>query len=330
VRQAQPAAAPPSPHPFRLVWQDPASLDPTMGGHNLQAPILMQLFSGLVAHSPEMEVVPDVAQRWEVLDAGRIYVFHLRDDVYWSDGMPVTAADFEFTFKRALDPATEAPVAGTLLYGIRGARAFHKGQVHDAGQVVVYARDDATLVVELDEPAIYFLNDLAYYVLLPVPRHVVEAYGTAWAEPGQIVTNGPFRLAAWRRGEAMILERNPAYHGQFHGNVERVELILGVDLATHFGLYDADRLDLVYNWFFASYEIDRLRQRHPQDYRSRPRFADIYLCFDITQPPFDDTQVRRALVMAADRTMLADLHYKGYEVAGTGGFVPLGMPGHSA
>jgi ABC-type oligopeptide transport system substrate-binding subunit/transcriptional regulator with XRE-family HTH domain len=331
VRQAQPAAAlPPAPHAFRLVWQDPASLDPTMGGHNLQAPILMQLFSGLVAHSPEMEVVPDVAQRWEVLDAGHTYIFQLRDDVYWSDGMPVTAADFEFTFKRALEPATGAPVAGTLLYGIRGARAFHQGQVRDASQVGVYARDDTTLVIELDEPAIYFLNDLAYYVLLPVPRHVVEAHGAAWAEPERIVTNGPFRLAEWRRGESMILVRNPAYHGQFTGNVERVELALGADLATHFALYDADRLDLVHNWFFASAEIDRLRQRHPSDYTSRPRYATIYLCFDITHPPFDDARVRRAFAMAAERTMPAELLYKGYEVAGTGGFVPVGMPGYSA
>jgi oligopeptide transport system substrate-binding protein len=151
-------------------------------------------------------------------------------------------------------------------------------------------------------------------------RHVEEVGGQLELLPHQF----------GRRGQSMVLERNPAYHGQFSGNVERVELTLGADLATHFALYDDDRLDLVYNWFFASAEIDRLRQRHPQEYTSRPRFTDIYLCFDVTQPPFDDTQVRRAFVMAADRTRIADLLYRGYEVAGTGGFVPLGMPGYSA
>jgi len=160
-------------------------------------------------------------------------------------------------------------------------------------------------------------------VLLPVPRHVVEAHGAAWAEPQHIVTNGPFRLAEWRHGESMVLERNVAYHGQFSGNVQRVELALGVDLATHFALYDADQLDLVYNWFFASPEIDRLRRRHPQDYTSRMRFATFYISLDATRPPFDDPRVRRAFVMAVDRVLFADVLIQGYDLPGTGGFVPL-------
>ncbi|HEY3232386.1 MAG TPA: ABC transporter substrate-binding protein [Roseiflexaceae bacterium] len=330
LRQGQAADLPPAPHAFRLVWQDPPSLDPTMGGYNMTAPILTQLFSGLVAQSPEMEVVPDVAQRWEVLDEGRKYIFHLRDDVYWSDGMPVSAADFAYTFKRALDPATKAPVAGSLLYGIKGAMAFHQGQVRDAGQVGISAVDDTSLLIELEEPTSYFLQDLSYYVLLPVPRHVVEAHGASWAEPEHIVTNGPFRLVTWQRGESMVLERNPAYHGEFTGNIQRVELVLGVDIGTHFELYDANRLDLVYSWFFASRDIDSLRQRHPENYSCRPRFATLYIFFDLTRPPFDDLRVRRAFAMASDRAALVNVLYKGYELPATGGFVPPGMPGYSA
>jgi oligopeptide transport system substrate-binding protein len=321
---------PPAPHPLRLVWQDPPSLDATLAGTTLTAPVVTQLFSGLVGQSPEMEVIPDVAYRWEVLDEGHKYIFYLREDVYWSDGQRVTAADFEFTFKRALDPATKAPVAGLLLYGVKGAREFHQGRLADAGQVGIYAPNETTLVIELEAPVSYFMQNLSYYVLLPVPRHVVEAHGPTWAEPEHIVTNGPFCLAAWRRGEIMRLERNPRYHGRFTGNVQQVELTLGVSPSGQFDLYEADRVDIVYSWFFSSFEIDPLRQRHAGEYLRRPRFASLYLIFNVSRPPFDDVRVRRAFVMAIDRERLANGLYKGYELPGTGGFVPPGMPGHSA
>ncbi len=321
---------PPAPHPLRLAWQEPPSLDATLAGTNLMAPVVTQLFSGLVAQSQEMEVVPDVAYRWEVLDEGRKYIFYLREDVYWSDGRPVTAADFEFTFKRALDPATKAPVAGLLLYGVKGARDFHQGRLADVGQVGIYACDKATLVIELEEPISYFMQNLSYYVLLPVPRHVVEAHGAAWAEPERIVTNGPFHLAAWRRGEFMLLERNPHYHGRFTGNVQQVKLALNVSSSAQFDMYEGDHLDVVYNWSFPSPEIDNLRQRHAGEYIRRPRFVTVYFIFNVSRPPFDDVRVRRAFVMAIDRETLANGLHKGYDLPGTGGFVPPGMPGYSA
>jgi oligopeptide transport system substrate-binding protein len=293
------------------------------------AAICFQLFSGLVAQSPEMEVVPDVAHSWEMLEDGKKYIFHLRKDVYWSDGVPVTAADFEFTFKRALEPETKAPVAGLLLYGIKGARALHQGQTLDPSQVGVYALDDATLVIELEEPTGYFMQDLSYYVLLPVPRHVIETHGAAWSEPENIVTNGPFRLKAWQRGDFMILERNPRYHGRFSGNAEQLHLKLGVESREQYQLYVAGQLDLVYNWFTDTSVIDDIRRLYPEEYYHRPRFVTIYLILDITKPPFDDRRVRQAFVSAIDRETLANVIFRGYDLAGTGGFVPSGMPGYS-
>jgi ABC-type oligopeptide transport system substrate-binding subunit/class 3 adenylate cyclase len=314
---------------LRMAWSDPPSLDPTMGGTNWMAPIVTQLFSGLVGQSPEMEVVPDVAQSWEMLEEGRKYVFHLREGIYWSDGVPVTAGDFEFTFKRALDPGTKAPVAGLLLYGIKNARAFHQGEISDPNQIGVCAPDDTTLVIELEEPTGYFMQDLSYYVLLPVPRHVVDAFGAAWAEPENIVTNGPFRLVAWKRNGSMVLQRNPHYHGRFKGNAERIHLTLGLNSTQQFERYKAGELDLIYNWFFISSEIDDLRNQYSGDYIHRPRFVTIYLLFEISRPPFDDLRVRQAFVRAIDRETLANVLFKGYELAGTGGFVPPGMPGYS-
>lgn len=322
---------PPAPHPLRLVWQDPPTLDPMMGGNNLQAPIVAELFSGLVAQSPGMEIVPDVAYHWQVLDGGRTYVFHLRRDATWSDGVRVSAADFVYTFKRALDPAMETPVAGSLLYPIRGARDYHQGHVTDAASLGLSAPNDTTLVIELEEPNSYFLQELTYYVLMPVPKHVVESYGAAWAEPEHIVTNGPFRLLEWQPGQVMHLERNPDYHSRFGGNIERVTLALGIDdTSTQVEMYQNEELDIVYNWFFAGAEMETLLRQYPDEYTRRPRFATLYLFFNVSQPPFDDRRLRRALAMALDREAMARTLSKGYDLPGTGGFLPPGMPGYSA
>jgi ABC-type oligopeptide transport system substrate-binding subunit/transcriptional regulator with XRE-family HTH domain len=313
---------------LRLAWQDPSTLDPCMAGTTLSAPIITQLFSGLVAQSQEMEVIPDVARHWEVLDDGHVYVFHLRNDVYWSDGVPVTAVDFEYTFKRALDPATEAPVAGLLLYGIKGARAFHQGELRDPAQVGISARDEYTLVIELESPISYFLYSLTYYVLLPAPRHAVMRYGRAWADPAHLVTNGPFRLAAWEPGRLMRLARNPRYHGRFTGNVQQVELTLGLDTEAQFAAYQANRLDVVFNWFFASPDIAPLHRRYPDEYQMRSRLGTVAVFFDLSRPPFDDARLRRAFSLAMDRAALAEQVLQGYEIAAIGGPLPPGMPGH--
>lgn len=314
--------------PLRLLWMNPASLDPTMGGYNLTAPVANQIFSGLVAFGPESEIVPDVAQSWEVTDGGRKYVFHLRDDVFWSDKRPVTAHDFEFTYKRALDPATGAPIAGQLLEAVKGASDFHSGRSGDAGAVGVRALDDHTLIFELREPTSYFIHNLAYYVLLPAPRHVVERFGPAWAMPQHIVTNGPFRLAAWEPGRFMLLQRNDNYHGAFSGNLEQVHLTLAHPPSAQVELYAADRLDVASTWYGTVEEIDELRRQFPDQYEQRTLFATRYYFLDVTQPPFDDRGVRQALAMAVDRTGLVSQCYGEYAIPATGGFVPPGMPGH--
>jgi oligopeptide transport system substrate-binding protein len=318
---------PVAPHALRLAWAEPLTLDPTMGGTNMYAPLLTQLLSGLVGQSPAMDVVPDVAYRWEVLDEGRRYVFYLRDDVVWSDGVPVTAADFEFTFKRALDPATQAPVAGMLLDPVRGARAFSSGETDDRDSVAIYAVDEHTLVIELEEPTSYFLDCISYYVLLPVPRHIAEQEGDAWATSEAFVGNGPFHITSWQHGEKLVLERNPTWHGPRAGNVERVELTLDLTKEQHLALYDAGELDLTYNWFLPVESLVELIHRHRDDYDASPFFGTVYCFFDITQPPLDDIRVRRALAMTVDQEALSRLTTGGYEWPATGGLVPRGMPG---
>jgi ABC-type oligopeptide transport system substrate-binding subunit/class 3 adenylate cyclase/tetratricopeptide (TPR) repeat protein len=330
VGQTEPAAPPPpAPHALRLAEEEPLSLDPGLASDIKSGNVIDQLFSGLVELSPELDVLPDVARSWEVLEGGRKYVFHLRDDVRWSDGTPVKAGDFEYAWKRVLDPATGSRTAN-LLYDVRGAKAYHQGQVANPDRVGVRAPDDATLVVQLEGPTGYFLHLLTYNVAYPVPRHVVQARGAAWAELPNIVTNGPFRLAACEPGESMLLERNPAYHGRFAGNLRRVELSLSPErVARLLEMYDGNHVDTCFLELLTQAEWDLARQRFAEEYVSAPSLTTFYTGFDVNRPPFDDPQVRRAFTLATDRETLAHVAMRGYLFPATGGLVPPGMPGHS-
>jgi oligopeptide transport system substrate-binding protein len=330
VGEAVPAVSPPpAPHALRMNVLEPITLDPILADDTRSENVIGQLFSGLVELTPDMNVVPGVARSWEVSDGGRRYLFHLRDDVRWSDGTPVTAGDFEYAWKRVLDPSTGS-LNASLLYDVKRARPFHRGEAARE-EVGVRALDKVTLMVELEGPTGYFLHLLASY---PVPRLVVEAQGQAWTEVGNIVTNGPFRLEAWRRGESISLARNPKYHGRFGGNIERVELFFrrggtSADLEM-LEMYKADNLDVLDLQHLPLPGRDHARQQHARDYVTAPHLATYYVGFNVSRSPFDDHRVRRAFGFATDRETLADVVLRGYVAPGTGGFIPPGMPGHSA
>jgi ABC-type oligopeptide transport system substrate-binding subunit/tetratricopeptide (TPR) repeat protein len=317
---------PPAPHPLRVDWAEPPTLDPGLGTDVPSVGVIDQLFSGLVEWTPEMGVVPDVARSWDVLEGGRKYVFHLRDDVRWSDGAPVIAGDFEYAWKRVLAPASESRFP-YILYDIQGARAYHQGELANPDRVGVHALDETTLIVELEAPTGYFLHLLAYVPTYAVPRHVVEAHGAAWTELNNIATNGPFGLAGWEPGECLVLERNPDYHGRVTGNVERVECSL-VALQPEKALqtYEDNGLEVVIT--LPPAEMDRARQRYAGEYVSGPWLITQYVGFDVNRPPFDDRRVRRAFTLATDRETLAHVTLRGYAFPATGGVVPPGMPGH--
>jgi ABC-type oligopeptide transport system substrate-binding subunit/DNA-binding SARP family transcriptional activator len=330
--QEETLTPPPAPHALRVDCPyPPMTLDPALAEDLDSTSVIDQLFSGLVELSPTLGVIPNVACRWEVSAGGQRYVFHLRDDVRWSDGTPVTAGDFEYAWKRVLDPATGSPTA-SLLYDVRGAQAFHQGARSSADAVAVRALDELTLRVELEQPAGYFLHLLAYNASFPVPRHVVEVRGESWTAVENLVTNGPFKLDAWDRDGKMLMSRYPDYHGRFTGNVERVELRAFPDEATRLGAYETGELDMLSfrNLSEKKEDRDRVRQRHAGEYISAPWSTTAYIGFDVSQCPFDDPRVRRAFVLAIDRERWTNVIMGGYAFPATGGLVPPGMPGHSA
>ncbi len=200
----------PAPHPFRLTGKDPVTLDPSICDDNVSAFVIKEIFSGLVEVGAGWEVLPDVAQRWQISDDGRRYTFHLRDDVTWSDGTQVTAEDFVYSWIRSLDPATEAPIGkASLLYNIKNARAYNEGDITGPDQVGVKAIDKLTLEVKLERVASYFLYTI--FTLYPVPAHVVKIHGDAWTDPEHIITNGAFRWDSYKPGEFLSLVRDPTY-----------------------------------------------------------------------------------------------------------------------
>ncbi|MGD2158128.1 MAG: ABC transporter substrate-binding protein, partial [Anaerolineales bacterium] len=316
---------PPAPHPLRGVMPGLGSLDVMASGSGWDNHIIDNIFSALVELNPDLEIVPDAAQRWEVLDGGRRYIFHLREDATWSDGVPVTAEDFEFAWKRVLDPASGAD-AEVINYfqHIKNALPFHEGKLSDSSAVGIHSRDDFTLEIELENPSGTFLYGLSIYNSYPVPRHSLQKFRDAWAEPENIVVNGPFKPAEWKTGEYLVLETNPAYHGVRSGNLQRVKMIFESSLGDvdALDLYEADRLDFHFR------SQTRAHQRHPEEYRSNPFLMTAFISLDTRIAPLDNQRVRQALAMALDRERLVGEIYDGTQHPANGGYLPPGMPGH--
>jgi ABC-type oligopeptide transport system substrate-binding subunit/DNA-binding SARP family transcriptional activator/predicted ATPase len=320
---------PPAQDPYRLSNLKAPNFDPGLCKSIFDLEWIKELFCGLVESSEDRNVIPLAAKHWDVLDDGRRYVFHLRQDLFWSDGVPVTAGDFEFAWKRVLDPATHS-LAANLLYDILGARDFHQGRVASSEAVGVNAIDPNTLVVELEEPCGYFSYILGDPIAFAVPKHVVEREGKAWTEPGRIVTNGAFQLESWDRpsGKKAHFTRNPRYFGRFKGNIERVTLAFCENELEMYQSFVAGELDSV------EFLLPQLQQDEWQYYRelgqlhiSTLPFVDaIYFIAD--RPPFDNPDLRRAFALATDRERLArEIENK---LPATGGYIPPSLPGHSA
>jgi oligopeptide transport system substrate-binding protein len=310
---------------LRLVSAEPESFDPQLAGG---WPALSSLlFSGLMRYDEGAQLVPDVAQRWEISGDGRRYTFALREGVTWNDGVPVTARDFAYAYRRALDPATMAE-ASVLLLPVAGAREVQAGSA-PAEEAGIHAVDDRTLVIELAEPTSYFMYNLAHVTLAPLPHHVLNIHGRNWWRPETIVSNGPFQMAAWEPGHNLALERNPNYHGPVSGNVQRLSLkFTGPWDPVHERLYRDDEVDaLAFSLSTSLNVIDRLRHLFPHEHASPGgSFVTSSYWVDPEAPPLDDRRLRQAMAMAINRVAVAKNYHP--SAAATGGFVPPGIPGH--
>lgn len=324
---------PKAPHPLRVSWPNPDSLDPTYCTTNESEQIINLLFSGLVELSPNQDLIPDVASSWEVIDDGKQYRFILRDDVQWSDGTRVTANDFVYAFHRALVPTTRFNWP-EMLYVIKGAKAFNQGELINTSQLGVRAVDDTVLIIDLERPTSYFLYLLTLVTVYPLPRHNIEKYGDSWTEAENIVSNGPFLLESWQKQKAIVLARNPNYHGYPGGNVQKIALTLarswGYKWTDRLATYKGGGLDIVHLFDVPPEKRNPTRQQLANEYFRQPFLATAYVAFDITRPPFDSQQVRRAFVLAVNRELIVDEHFGDTYSPGIDGLFPPGLPGHTS
>jgi oligopeptide transport system substrate-binding protein len=318
----------PSPHPLRLRIGEPDLLDPGFTNNWANGVFLDQLFSGLLQLTVEMDIIPDVAHSWQTLEGGRRYRFHLRDDVFWSDGIPVTAGDFAFAWKRMLSPGSGS-VNASSLFTIKNGRDYHEGRLVSWDEVGVEIVDDLTLELTLENPDSTFLYLLCNMFAFAVPQHRLQEPDTHWMAWDEMVTNGPFRLAEWEPGQRLLLTANPGYHGRRSGNLESVEIIVPGSEGDEgrLALYEGDRLDVVLP---AMAHAVQARNRFAGDHVSTPWLSSSYIGFNTTRAPFDDPRVRRALALATDRERLSDIFWQGGSFPASGGLVPPGMPGHVA
>ncbi len=304
---------------------EPESLDPHLARSEAALNILRDLYEGLTALDARGRLVPGVAESWQASDDGLEWSFRLREDARWSDGKPVTAGDFAWSFARLSDPATGSPNA-LLLAPVRGVRERAAGAA-DAPPLGVLAPEPRTLVIRLAEPAPWLPDALAHPAASPVRRDVWETRGRGHVRPGVLVGNGAFRLAEWTLGSHVLLERNPAYWDDPSTGVDRVRYVHLADRASELSRYRAGELHMTYGVPVARFYW--LEENMAEDLRVSPQLAVYFYGFNTRRPPLDDPRVRRALALAADRELLTA------RVIGTGeapacSLVPPGLPDYPA
>ena len=304
---------------------EPELRDPGVMSGQPDGRFARMVFEGLTtADARTLEPRPGQAQRWERTPDGLVYTFHLRPGLQWWDGTPLTARDFVYSWTRVLAPATASRNA-SLMYAVRGAEDYNKGRARDPDSLGLAAPDDSTFVVTLNAPTAYFLFLTAYYTFMPVPRHVVEAWGVRWTLPEHLVGNGPFRWTRWRQNDCYEFARSDAYWD--HGNVklDRIVAYTVDDLNTSTNLYKSGAIDWNPSGYIPSQYLPFLRGY--ADYRTGRYQSTYFYSVNVTRPPLDSPWVRRALSLAIDREAIARDLLKGSREA-WGRITPEGYAGY--
>lgn len=309
---------------FRVnLGTEPPSLDWSLATDHVSFNVISNLMVGLTEFDKDLKPAPVIARAWEFQDGGKKIVFHLRDDVQWTDGKKVRAQDFEYSWKRLLDPKTASQYA-YILFDVANAQEYNEGKLKDPSSVGVQARDDQTLLVTLRHPASYFLAITSFEVTFPQRQDVVEKFGNRWTEPENIVTNGPFRLQSWRHENQIELGANPVF---FRGkpNLERVTMYMVNEKTTAVTMFEQGNLDFMDDHSIPP--LDKPRLSRMPGYKLVPQLRGEYYAFAVERKPFDNPQVRKAFALAIDREVLPKILQGGETPASS--WIPPGMLAHN-
>ena len=287
---------------------EPRELDPHVTTGVSEQNILSALFEGLITEEPgTLQIAPGTAKKWDILDDGARYIFHIRPDARWSNGDPLTAEHFAYAFERILSPAFGAPYA-YMLYVIAGAEDFHRENTTDFSTVGIKARDAHALEITLHTPIPHFLTKLTHMAWFPVHPPTIEqhggmtAIGTTWTRPATFVGNGPFALQQWHPNRQITVKRNPYYWD--HENVKLNAIVfypIG-DHAIEERAFRAGQLHIT-----GTVPVERIpfyQRNNPDVLFLEPYLGTYYYLLNTRRPPLDNPKVRRALALTIDREQI--------------------------
>ena len=284
---------------------EPATLDPAKSTALAESNVELALFEGLTRLDDKEQPQPAAAKSWDVSPDGTEYTFHLRDDLKWNDGTPLTAHDFEYAWKRVLDPQTASENA-YMMYPLKNGEEYFKQEV-SADEVGVKALDDKTLYVKLKAPITYFLNLTAFHAYYPVPKHVVEKDPEIWAANDKIVSNGPFKLTHWIHSNQLQFEKNDLYWDKDKVKLANMQWPISESQSTRVSMVESGQANITVEPPIS--EEARLKQEGL--YKVTPYLGAYYYSFNTAKAPFDNPKVRKAFSMAVDREKLVNNVVKG-------------------
>jgi oligopeptide transport system substrate-binding protein len=322
----QTAASGPQEIMVNALQGEPDNLDPSRSSFATEAAVIRQVFETLLTFDKDLKPVPAAATSYDVSADGKTYTFHLKPDGKWSDGQPVTAKDFVFSFRRILDPATAAEYATFFSdAGIVGAADFSAGK-GNADSVGVRAKDDLTLEIQLENPVGYFPNLVALWVVPPLRQDIVSKDG--WAQnSATYIGNGPFKMSEWVHQDHITLVPNSNYSGT-KPTLQKVTLLMVSSAAADYAAYRNNERD----WTLVpDADVNSVRN-DPQLSKEMHEFTELttfWLIMNNGKAPLNDPLVRKALSRAIDRQALIRDIASGVGKPATS-FIPPGMPGYQA
>jgi oligopeptide transport system substrate-binding protein len=288
---------------FRMIIGEPLSLDPNIITD-------FSIFTTSQLFDPLYRINADGTEQWlgatgyDVSEDGLVWTYHLNPNAKWSDGTPITADDWAFSWLRILDPTLGGGVA-YFLSAIKGANDYNAGTITDPTQVGVRAVDPLTFEVTMAQPSPQFRAVAALPYITAVPKHVVEAAGEGWIEAGTLVSSGPYKLESWKHDQEIVLVANEFYGGTAPTIQRAVLTITSGDLCTaQIQAYEADEIDFV--TCVPSQDIARVREQYADEFSLQALSATLWVQFDNRNPIFSDVRVRKAMSLAVDRQAMVD------------------------
>lgn len=309
---------------FTMPLGSPATLDPAIVRDTTTHLFVSSLFSGLVRMASDLSINPDLAERWEVDEAGLVYTFTLREGITFQDGRSITADDFKYSIERATEPELHSDTAPLYLGDIVGVRQKLAGEATEVSGFEVL--DERTIRITIDSPKEYFLSKLSYPTAAVVDRRQVEQLGDEWWKSKEINGSGPYKLLRWEEDSVIILRRFDDYHKP----VELEYLISPMVALPGAGGIDMYLTNAWDGLFIGLRSLDVVRADPvlSAELHEFNQLTSYFVVLDGTQAPFDDPKVRRAFAMALDREKLIKEVYED-TVQLANGLLPPGIPGYS-